>query len=128
MLDGLSVTDDDEEEESDYAPSNESDVELEFDVHDDKFDDFIDNGGDEGQDDISSRFSNMTLKGAPVKSGGCFNVSEEPTWSLYDFVQNDKHYCCVDLLILAMGRDKFRPRVSVNGRKVMVEMAKPKFF
>ena len=68
MLDGVAVTGDDEEEESDYVPGNESDVELEFD-DDDEFDDFIDNGGDEGQDDISSRFSNMTLKGAPVKSG-----------------------------------------------------------
>ena len=48
MLNSVAVTDDDKEEESDYAPSNESDVELEFDVHDDDFDDFIDNGGDEG--------------------------------------------------------------------------------
>ena len=69
LLDGVSVTDDDEENESDYTPGNESDVELEFDTHDDEFDEIIDNGGDERQDDISSRFSNMTLKGAPVKSG-----------------------------------------------------------
>lgn len=121
------VTDDDEEEEeSDYAPDKESDEELEYD--DDEFDDFIDKGGDEVEDDMLSKFSSMTLKGAPVKSGGCFNVSEEPTWLIYDFVQNDKHYCCVDVLTLTMGRDKFRPRVSANGRKVMVEMVKPKFF
>ena len=49
-------------------------------------------------------------------------MSEEPTWLLYEFVQNDKYYCCVDLLTLTMGRDKFRPRVSANGRKVMVEI------
>ena len=100
---------------------------MEYD-DDDEFDDFIDKGGDEVEDDMLSRFSSMTLKGAPVKSGGCFNVSEEPTWLIYDFVQNDKHYCCVDVLTLTMGRDKFRPRVSANGRKVMVEMVKPKFF
>ena len=121
------VTDDDEEEESDYAPDKESDEELEYD-DDDEFDDFIDKGGDEMEDDMLSKFSSMTLKGAPVKSGDCFNVSEEPTWLIYDFVQNDKHYCCVDVLTLTMGRDKFRPRVSANGRKVMVEMVKPKFF
>ena len=43
---GVSVTDDDVEEESDYEPGNESDVELEFDDND-EFDDFIDNEGDE---------------------------------------------------------------------------------
>ena len=46
MLDGVSVTDDDEEEEFVYAPGNESDVELEYEVDDDEYDDFIDNGGD----------------------------------------------------------------------------------
>ena len=55
-------------------------------------------------------------------------MSEEPTWLLYDFVQNDKHYCCVELLTLTMGRDKFHPRVSTNGWKVMVEMVKPKIY
>ena len=55
-------------------------------------------------------------------------MSEEPTWLLYDFVQNNKHYCCIALLTLTMGRDKFRPRVSANGQKVMVEMVNPKFF
>ena len=69
----------------------------------------------------------MTLKGVFIKSGGCFNVSTLPTWLLYDFVQNDKHYFYVDLLTLTMGRDKFRPRVRANGRKVMVAMVKPKF-
>ena len=44
-------------------------MELEFDDDDDEYDGFIDNGVDERQDDISSRFSNMTLKGAAVKSG-----------------------------------------------------------
>ena len=66
---GFSVIDDDEEEESKYASGNKSDVELEFDDDDDEYDGFIDNGVDERQDDISSRFSNMTLKGAAVKSG-----------------------------------------------------------
>ena len=70
----------------------------------------------------------MTMKGAADKSGGCFNVMEEPTWLIYDFVKNDKHYCCVYFLTLTMGRDKFRPRVSTNSWKVMVEMVKPKFF
>ena len=42
---------------------------MEFDANDDECDNFIDNGGDERQDDISSRFSNMTLKGALVQSG-----------------------------------------------------------
>ena len=27
-----------------------------------------------------------------------------------------------------IGRDKFHPRVSTNGRKVMVDIAKPRFF
>lgn len=52
----------------------------------------------------------------------------DPTRLIYDFVENDRHYVCVDVMTLAMGRDKFRLRVSVNGRKVMVEMVKPKFF
>ena len=58
----------------------------------------------------------------------CLNVSENPTWLLYDLVQNDKHYCCFDLLTLTTRRDKFRPRVSANDRKVMVEMVKPQIF
>ena len=52
MLDGVlpSITDNEEEKESDYAPANESDMELEYDDDDDEYDDFIDNG-EERQDD-----------------------------------------------------------------------------
>ena len=50
------------------------------------------------------------------------NVSKELTWLIYDYVKKNQHYCGVAILTLAMGRDKFRPRVSTNGRTVMVEI------
>ena len=53
---------------------------------------------------------------------------EDPTWLIYEFVKNDKHYCGVDLLTLTIERDKFRPRISANDRKVMMEIVKPKFY
>ena len=58
----------------------------------------------------------------------CYSVSEELTWLIYNYVEENNHYCCVDILALTMRRDKFRSRVSTNGRKIMVEIVKPKLF
>ena len=57
----------------------------------------------------------------------CYNVSEELIWLIYDYGEKNNHYCCVGILTLVMGRDKFLPKVSTNGRKVMIEIIKPKF-
>ena len=58
----------------------------------------------------------------------CYSVSEELTWLIYNYVEKNNHYCCVDILALTMRRDKFRSRLSTNGRKIMVEIVKPKLF
>ena len=115
--------------DSDFAPGEESDEDLDYDEEDD----FIEGGMEFGANDLASRFGRVSLNGTNNATVAknipiCYNVSEELTWLIYDFVQEDNHYCCVDIMTLAMGRDKFRPRVSTNGRKVMVEIVKPKFF
>ena len=115
--------------DSDFAPAEESDEDLEFDEEDD----LIEGGMAFGGTDLASRLGRVSLNGtnnATVHKNipSCYNVSEELTWLIYDYVEENNHYCCVDIMTLAMGRDKFRPRVSTNGRKVMVEIVKPKFF
>ena len=115
--------------DSDFSPAEESDEDLVYDEEDDFFEGCMTFGGP----DLASRLGRTSLNGnknatATKKRTMCYNVSEELTGLIYDYVEENNHHCCVDSLTLVMGRDKFRPRVSTNGRKVMVEIIKPKFF
>ena len=41
---------------------------------------------------------------------------------------DEVHYCCVDLLVLTMGRDKFTPKVMSGGTAVTIGIIDPDFF
>ena len=47
---------------------------------------------------------------------------------IYDFMQDRKHYCIVDIFAPSMGRDKFTPKVMPLGNKLSIGMVSPKFF
>ena len=47
---------------------------------------------------------------------------------IYDFIQDKKHYCIVDIFVSCMGRDKFTPKVMPGGKKLSIGMVNPKFF
>ena len=124
MLGGsLSLLQQDETDcDSDFAPAEESDEELEFDEEDD----LIEGGMAFGGTDLASRLGRVSLNGtnnATVTKNTpmCYNVSEELTWLIYDYVEENNHYCCVDIMTLAMGRDKFRPRVRM-GEKLWLRL------
>ena len=54
-----------------------------------------------------------------------FNLDEKSTWISYDSEQYNQQYCCVDILVLTIGKDKYRSRVAREGRKVISSLVKP---
>ena len=51
----------------------------------------------------------------------------ESTWMIYDFIKEGVHYCCVDILILTIERDKFIPKCMPSGKAVSVGIIVPTF-
>ena len=47
---------------------------------------------------------------------------------IYDFIQDRKHYCIVDIFVPSMGRDKFTPKVIPGDNKLSIGMVSPKQF
>ena len=76
-------------------------------------------------DNITSGMGRMRLKKGKTQN---FNVQEQNTWFIYEFEHDDRRHCCVDLLTMTMGRNKFRPRVLSGGQKVAIGIIKPSFF
>ena len=127
-------------DDSDFVPGEESDEDNEFDgsIWKDKEDNedeendeypvdgYQNNSGEEEMESLTRKMGSVGLKknGKPQT----FSVDEKNTWLVYEFEHNDRQYCCADVLVLTMGRDKFRPRVSKTGNNVIIELVKPKFF
>ena len=82
------------------------------------------------EDDVSQLTINierMNLKKV-ARSKVSYNLINDATYLVYDFMQDGVHYCCVDLLILTMERDKFTPKVMSSGNAVTIGMIVPEFF
>ena len=126
---------DSEEDDSDFVPGKKSDGDDddEFDrtIYTDKGEEDFEEGRsyEEGEDEemntVTSKMNWISLKrGERTKH---FNLDEKYTWISYDYYHNNQWYCCEDILILAIGRDKYIPRVARRDRKVIVGLVKPKF-
>ena len=57
-----------------------------------------------------------------------YSITKDHTYMIYDFMQDRKHYCIVDVFVSSMGRDKFTPKVMSGGNKLSIGMVSPKFF
>ena len=123
-----------DDEESDFVPTEENSGEED----ENKFDQIIYTGRvedeevDEGEDEVSLPMDNLTsgMGRMRLKKGETqnFNVDGQNRWLIYEFEHNNRRHCCVDLLTLMMGRNKFRPRVLSGGKKVSIGIVKPSFF
>ena len=76
---------------------------------------------------LTSSIERMKLKKV-ARSKVSYNLTNDATYLVYDFMQDGVHYCCVDLLVLTMGRDKFTPKVMSGGNAVTIGMIVPDFF
>ena len=79
--------------------------------------------------DLSNNLSNMYLRNSG-NSGGVkrYSITKDHTYMIYDFIQERKHYCIVDISVPSMGRDKFTPNVMPGGNRLSIGMVSPKFF
>ena len=79
--------------------------------------------------DLSNNLSNMYLRNSG-NSGGVkrYSITKDHTYMIYDFIQDRKHYCIVDIFVPSMGRDKFTPNVMPGGNRLSIGMVSPKFF
>ena len=79
--------------------------------------------------DLSNNLSSIYLRNSG-NSGGVkrYSITKDHTYMIYDFMQDKKHYCIVDIFIPSMKRDKFTPKVMHGGNKLSIGMVSPKLF
>jgi len=81
--------------------------------------------------DLSNNLSYMYLRNSG-KSGGeevkRYSITKDHTYTIYDFIQDRKHYCIVNVFVPSMGRDKFTPKVMPGSNKLSIGMLSPKFY
>ena len=81
---------------------------------------------------LSNNLSSMYLRNNGKSGGGGgvkrYSITKDRTYIIYDFMQDRKHYCIVDVFIPSMGRDNFTPQVMPGGNKLSIGMVSPKFF
>ena len=79
--------------------------------------------------DLSNNLSSMYLRNSG-NSGGVkrYSITKDHTYMIYDFIQDRKHYCIVDIFVPSMERDTFTPNVMPGGNMLSIEMVSPKFF
>ena len=79
--------------------------------------------------DLSNNLSNMYLRNRG-NSGRVkrYSITKDYTHMIYDFVQDRKHYCIVDIFVSSMRRDKFTRNVMPMGNNLSIGIVSPKFF
>ena len=76
---------------------------------------------------LTTNIERMNLKKvARIKVS--YNLTNDATYLVYDFIQDGVHYWYVDLLVLTTGRDKFTPNVMSGGNAVTIGMIVPELF
>jgi len=79
--------------------------------------------------DLSNNLSSMYLRNSgnsrEVKR---YSITKDRTYMIYDFMQDRKHYCIVDIFVPSMGRDKFTPKEMPGSNKLLIGMVSPKLF
>ena len=76
--------------------------------------------------EITNNIGRMALKKEAMNEQK-INLTIESPWIIYDFIKEGVHYCCVDILILTIGRDKFIPKCMPSGKAVSVGIIVPTF-
>ena len=71
--------------------------------------------------DLSNNLSSIYLRNSG-NSGGVkrYSITKDHTYMIYDFIQDRKYYCIVDIFVPSMGRDKFTPKVMPGGNKLSI--------
>ena len=79
--------------------------------------------------DLSNNLSSMYLRNSGNSEGvKRYSITKDHTYMIYDFIQDRKHYCIVDIFVPSMGRDKITPKVMPKGSKLSIGMVSPKLF
>ena len=55
-----------------------------------------------------------------------YSITKDHTYMIYDFIQDKKNYCIVNIFIPSMGRDKFTPKVIPGGNMLSIGMVSQK--